>query len=230
MVGATAGPPQSAGGPAAESSIAYRNINEAKTYEEYASILEARSRIIYGEQSWTVDGAVKIFNADGSVEELPDFYDVFPSDWTPVRMTKEPWEGYSSNRNIPDRERTGLYSGNVYFSEVSGDGEIDPFGYANLLKRGGDVGIYPVSIPENAEAFTAGFYDEDRMKGIGWACSLSEGQGIFLSDADYGAYGTWVGFLMNVPGSQEPGYGYVIVDYLDSGSFPVNIRRAEAAS
>jgi len=229
--------PKSAGGPsrsdsaqapepAAESSIAYRNINEAKTYEEYASILEARSKIIYGGQSWTVDGAVKVFNADGSVEELPDFYDVFPSDWEPVRLPEQrPEQRYSGSMNIPDREMNGLYSGNVYFAEASSDSEIYPFAY-KTLRRGGAIGIYPESLPENAESFTAGFYHEDTKKGIGWVCSLSEGQGIFLSDAEY--Y-TRYGFIMCVPGSHEPGYGYVLVDYLDSGSFPIDVRLEEAA-
>ena len=207
--------------PAAESSIAYHDVNRAETYEEYASIIEARSKIIYGEQSWTVDGAVKVFNADGSVEELPDFYDLFPSDWEPVRLPEKPWEQrYSGSMNMPDREMSGLYSGNVYFAEASRDDEIYPFAYKNLM-RAGDIGIYPESLPENAETFTAGFYNEDTMKGIGWAASLSAGQGIFLSDAE-----NWTryGFIMSIPGSLTPGYGYVIVDYLDSGSFPVNMR------
>jgi len=218
--------------PTAGSSIAYRDLNEAKTSEEAKAILDARCKIIYGDKSWTLDGAVKIINADGSVEELPDFYDLFPSDWWPHRLPEKSWEHrYAGSMNIPDHERTGLYSGNVYFSEVSADDEIYPFGCAFLIERGGDIGLYPESLPENAQSFTAGFYDEDRKGGIGWAASLSEGQGILLSDADYGygTYGTRFGFIMSVPGSHEPGYGHVIVDYLDSGSFPVDVRLEEAA-
>ncbi len=208
--------------PDAESSIAYRDLNEAKTSEEAKAILDARCKIIYGGQSWALDGAVKIFNADGSVEELPDFYDLFPSDWWPHRLPEKSWEHrYAGSMNIPDREKTGLYSGNIYFSEVSADDEIYPFGCTTLFERGGDIGLYPESLPENAETFTAGFYDEDSRRGLGWVCSLSEGQGIFLADAEHGRR---YGFIMSVPGSHEPGYGHVIVDYLDSGAFPVDVR------
>jgi len=201
--------------------IAYRNIEEAETTEEYHAILAARNTIIYGEQSWTIGGAVKIFNADGSVEELPEFYDLFPSDWEPGRLPNPPYFG---ERNDPDYKSSSLYSGNVYFAKASGDDEIYPFAYKNL-PRGGDIGIYPESIPENAEAFNAGFYNDDTMKGIGWAVSLSEGQGVFLSDAESG---TRYGFLTGVSGKLDPEYdGYVIVDYLDSGSFPVDVHLAE---
>ncbi len=201
--------------------IAYRNIEAAETTEEYNSILAARNTIIYGEQSWTIDGAVKVFNADGSVEELPEFYDLFPSDWEPGRL---PQPDYSGNMNLPERNSPTLYSGNVYFAKASDDNEIYPFAYKNL-PRDGDIGIYLESIPENAEAFTAGFYNDDTMKGIGWAGSLSEGQGVFLSGAESG---TRYGFLIGAAGKLDLGYyGYVIVDYLDSGSFPVDVHLTE---
>lgn len=195
--------------------IAYRDVGTAETIEEYYSILSARNILIYGGQSWTIDGAVKVFNADGSVEELPDFYDLFPSDWEPGRL---PQRLYSGNANTPDAKSSALYAGNIYFAAASSDYEIDPFGY-KTLPRDGAIGIYPASIPENAASFNAGFYNEDTQRGIGWAASLPEGKGVFLADAEMG---TRYGFVVSVCGS--PGYGDILVDYLDSDAFPVDVH------
>lgn len=159
-------------------------------------------------------------NADGSVEELPDFYDLFPSDWEPGRL---PRRLYSGNANTPDTRSSALYSGNVYFANASSDCGTDPFGY-KTIPRDGDIGIYPESIPENATSFNAGFYNEDTQRGIGWASSLPEGKGVFLADAEMG---TRYGFTVSV--CNDPGNGDVLVNYLDSDSFPIDVRWVEAA-
>lgn len=44
-------------------------------------ILRARLPIIYGEQGWTVDGAVSVLHPDGEVDKLPEFSDLWP-EWT----------------------------------------------------------------------------------------------------------------------------------------------------
>ena len=41
-------------------------------------ILQAREQIIFGEQAWTVDGAVSLIYADGTVKPLPEFSDLYP--------------------------------------------------------------------------------------------------------------------------------------------------------
>ena len=43
-------------------------------------VLEARDEVIHS-TSWTVDGIGAILHSDGTIEELPEFYDVFPDDW-----------------------------------------------------------------------------------------------------------------------------------------------------
>lgn len=43
-------------------------------------IVAAREDIIYS-KSWTVDGQCALITPDGTVEELPEFYDLFPADW-----------------------------------------------------------------------------------------------------------------------------------------------------
>lgn len=53
----------------------------AEVPEEWRDkVLAARNEII-NSTSWTVDGAGAILHSDGTIEELPDFYDLFPQDW-----------------------------------------------------------------------------------------------------------------------------------------------------
>lgn len=62
------------------SELAYMDAKTASPALKEA-ILDARTEIIYGDQAWTVDGAVSIQHSDGTVEELKDFYELFPADW-----------------------------------------------------------------------------------------------------------------------------------------------------
>lgn len=59
--------------------LAYSDLHTAPVSMQ-DSILTAREEIIYS-QSWTVDGQCVLICPDGTVEELPEFYDLFPSDW-----------------------------------------------------------------------------------------------------------------------------------------------------
>jgi hypothetical protein len=59
--------------------MASRVINTNTNDETRANILEARSEIVFGSQSWTVDGTVQIINEDGTVEKLPEFDALFPN-------------------------------------------------------------------------------------------------------------------------------------------------------
>lgn len=57
------------------STYAYMSIENASD-SVTTKILKARSDIIF-HQSWSLDGQAKIVRADGTVEDLPDFYDLF---------------------------------------------------------------------------------------------------------------------------------------------------------
>lgn len=58
---------------------AYRDLDSASE-DEQALILEARNTIIYS-VSWVADGyEMEIIDADGTVEEVPSFSELFP-DW-----------------------------------------------------------------------------------------------------------------------------------------------------
>lgn len=59
--------------------LAYCNLEEAADIATRQAILDARREIIYS-TSWTVDGQLALRNADGTIETLPEFSDLFP-DW-----------------------------------------------------------------------------------------------------------------------------------------------------
>lgn len=59
--------------------LAYMDIESAPEALQ-DDILAARAEIIFGEQAWTVDGAVQLVKADGTIQQLPEFKDLYP-DW-----------------------------------------------------------------------------------------------------------------------------------------------------
>lgn len=81
--------------------LAYCNLDEAP--EEWQDdILQAREEIIYS-QSWTVDGACVIQNEDGTIEELPEFSELFPE-----------WDVPQKDTSSVAMARTANYVGYVY--------------------------------------------------------------------------------------------------------------------
>lgn len=65
-------------------------------------IIAARKEIIYN-QSWTVDGQCVLIAPDGTVEKLPEFYDLFPADWEVPTSS-------------PDAEEIVPYANEIFFS------------------------------------------------------------------------------------------------------------------
>ena len=63
----------------ADDEYAYMDAETASP-ELREKILDARRKIVYGDQSWSADGSGYIVNADGTITNLPLFSDLFP-DW-----------------------------------------------------------------------------------------------------------------------------------------------------
>lgn len=59
--------------------LAYCNLETAPAALQ-DEIVAAREDIIYS-KSWTVGGQCVLICPDGTVEDLPEFYDLFPADW-----------------------------------------------------------------------------------------------------------------------------------------------------
>lgn len=96
--------------------IAYMDLDSASGAMQ-ARILEARNTIIYS-KSWVANGATgRILDRDGNVyEELPQFTDIFPSDWavplaetSPIAVQSEyDWNPFfNDNINLKKPPTTG---------------------------------------------------------------------------------------------------------------------------
>ena len=79
---------------------AFATTTEPPTVEKYAhmslegaspelaeKILDSRWELVYGHQAWTVNGAVSIRHEDGTIEQLPEFSELFPGWDLPSRFT-----------------------------------------------------------------------------------------------------------------------------------------------
>ena len=51
---------------------------EGASPELAEKILDSRWELVYGHQAWTVNGAVSIRHEDGTIEQLPEFSELFP--------------------------------------------------------------------------------------------------------------------------------------------------------
>lgn len=188
--------------------VAYSVIDDTTPADRQMEILTARNKIIYGDQAWTVDGAVRVFNLEtGATEELPDFYDLFPEDWElpsgavleqlgimPMTVsTTVSNVSYNENITIP------LASSNNF--------NTPPFFEFNYITDNGPVGVYVSSYP--GTYYNAGFLNKDINAGAGWAPGLEVGKsGCAL--VNY-CVGTRYGVIVSVNSNSSK--GRVKVDY-----------------
>jgi len=151
----------------ANKNIAYMDINTApKNMVE--SILNARFSIIYGDQAWTVNGAVKIINEDGTAERLPEFSELFPGWDLPIIDTT------SSGTIGP--QAIG-YSGAVELFVASSTKLSDPF--YTFTGDGDEIWAYATSLP--GERYNLGFLNEDTNTSEAWVPNLK----LYKPNGDY---------------------------------------------
>ncbi|MCL1995247.1 MAG: hypothetical protein FWG63_03485 [Defluviitaleaceae bacterium] len=99
--------------------VAHLNLEEQTLGHVKDLILQARYQIVFADDiSWTVNQAIEIHNGDGSITTLPEFHDLFPSDWY-----------------LPAIEEANAYQG------------IQPVGYENISGLSQLVWSNLVSIP-----------------------------------------------------------------------------------
>lgn len=154
--------------------IAYMDLESAPV-EMRDDILEARAQIIFGDQAWTVDGVVSIINGDGSIQELPEFSELFPG-----------WE-------IPDANVTDInmlpvtYSDTIDFEEqvhftLATEWVFSP-DFTQFTGTGGYVYVFAISSPRDAY-YNIGF-SNSVGNNVGWCPNLNETRGARL-DSDAG--------------------------------------------
>jgi hypothetical protein len=152
--------------------IAYLDVETAAPAVQDA-ILEARSEIIYGDQAWTVNGAVSIIDSDGSTEKLPEFSELFPGWDLPERQVTPMDPAHCRSANSSDwpilanlsLKLASATTASQKFASFSGDG--DP------------IYVYAVTTPRDGARFNIGFTD-DNGNDKGWVPAVSETQQVEL--------------------------------------------------
>lgn len=173
--------------------LAYMDIAHAPAALK-DDILSAREEIIYGNQAWTVDGAVSIIRKDGSVEELPEFTDLYPGweipEHKPAIVTSDV-ASYSGRSTIG-------YTGNVYLTRASST--VNSKSFYSFTGDGREVGAYAITLP--GASYNLGFYDEDSYRDKGWIPSLSKGEGGKITSQE----GVRYSVRASVPSTSAIGY------------------------
>ena len=155
-----------------DSIYAYMDYNSASD-EMKELILDSRSSIVYSSDvMWTVDGQVGILNDDGTTTILPEFNEVFPSDWNLDDITAKYEEklatstmraaGFSGMVNVP--AQSDNYSSEFY----------------QFTGSGADVYAWAETLPTNY-TINFGFRNADTNRDIGWAGNLPVGRACSIS-------------------------------------------------
>ncbi|MCI6362874.1 hypothetical protein [Intestinimonas butyriciproducens] len=164
----------------AERGLAYMDINSAPA-EMQEDILAARAAIIFGDQAWTVGGAVSIFNLDGTVEALPEFSDLFPG-----------WD-------VPAADKISVDSMPMVASASIDDTSNQQFKVADSFKNseefytftgiGDYVGVYAMTYPSDSVHYNIGFSNASSGTNLGWIPNLSVTQGAKVNTKSNVLYG-----------------------------------------
>lgn len=204
------------------SSIAYRDLSTAATQVEYNAILSAREKIIYSSGPWTTTGA-KIVKADGTLVDVPNFYDLFPEDWElpiveheqaevdgsdlpesegPKLSVFSPSQMGISTWNAPLSTYSASFNSNVYLSVADSTQNTAPF--YSFTSDGYDVACYAATLP--GDKYNLGFNNEDTGKRIDWIPNLAVGEGILAKNLT-----SLVRYSFSASVYSDPGYARMVV-------------------
>lgn len=164
----------------AERGLAYMDIDSAPM-ELQDDILAARAAIIFGDQAWTVDGAVSVFNLDGTVEKLPEFSELFPGwdvpaadkisvDFMPMVATASIDDTSNQQFKVADS-----FKNSEEFYTFSGIGDY--------------VGVYALTYPGDSVHYNIGFSNASSGSNLGWIPNLSVTQGAKVNTKSNVLYG-----------------------------------------
>lgn len=177
---------------------AYANLNYDSVPDKIKPIvLKCRRNIVFGNQSWTVNGQVKIVDKDGTVHDLPEFKDLFPN-WDLKQLcTEDKTDTPASNSALSsgdvylsvksEENAASFYSfdskfaGNVYLPVQGEKGNAPSFYSFN--SNGATVYSWASTLPMNTKV-NIGFNNEDTSSSIGWVPNLSEGDSASVQTID----------------------------------------------
>lgn len=163
--------------------LAYMDLDDAPASLR-DDILAARTEIIYGEQSWTVDGAVSIINLeDGTVETLPEFSELFPGWDIPVATTV-----YEDIEYMPSALNGDItFSRNVAFGLFQGN--VNTPDFTDFVGNGRPVAVYALTTPTAGACYNIGFTNITTGRDLGWVCNLSGTAAASVNTESYQRYG-----------------------------------------
>lgn len=183
--------------------LAYMDLESAPVAMQ-DDILRAREQIIFGDQAWTVDGAVSLICADGTVEMLPEFSDLYPGWDIPTRDISESnytesLTPYSTSVDIEEQISFTMavtWANSKDFTQFTGTGDY--------------VYVYAKSLPRDAY-FNIGFASGVGTN-LGWCPNLNKSVGAKID--------TNAGKVYNVRGSAA--------DKASEGKYRIAINSDEA--
>lgn len=171
-------------------------------------ILDARLKLVYGDQAWSADGSGFILNADGTVTKLPLFSDLFP-DWDLTElsvMEAEPTLGGVASGMAPHFLRT------ITIQSASKSNVPPPFYQFNA--NGDTVYTGAVSLPSGCKQFHVGLTNMDTGNDVNWYGNLTLGQAAGWNTKK----GTRYGVRMSAKESDISGFATTCVS-TDKGDF-----------
>ncbi len=186
-------------------SYAYMNLENAPV-ELQDKIIEARNEIIFS-QSWGLEGGY-IIRADGTVENVPKFYDIFPEEWELPRNTV--LEDFTiTGAEIEPLAVTG-WNINVYFDNLPPSGISPTTG--NFYHDGSYIQVKVNSLTASQHC-NVGVTNNNTGASIGFAEILYPG------DRYYCPTLTLPSFYAGIRHStySNPGYGVLNVTHDEAG-------------
>ena len=145
--------------------LAHQDLETASP-EQREAILNAREKIIYGGQSWTVNGALSLVDLEtGTVTPLPEFSELFPGWDLPLDKAGEPIQ-----KDEITREEQGV-NAYLYLNTESGFGPVSQ--YATFWGSGKTVTVTPSTGPRESRC-NLGVYSVTQQSTLGWAFGLPE--------------------------------------------------------
>lgn len=180
---------------------AYMNYDYASNNLK-EKIIEARRKIVYGNQSWTVGGQISKINKDGTIEKLPEFKDLYP-DWNLKDLTDSKTTANTIVKGDIDNQKSLLstyFAGNVDIPRSL----VGSNTFYKFNANGSTVATYALTLP--GTKINLGYTNEDTGQDVGWISNLSKGEGISMKTANGTRYG------VRCSTSDVPGKGYIVVE------------------
>ncbi len=148
------------------------------------TILNCRRAIVYGDQAWTVNGAVSIENEDGTIITLPEFSDLFP-DWDLDEINGRTsgtvkYDGKASLDIIDIKKTVKL----LYPSQIE---NTEPFYRFNA--NGNTIYSKALTLPDNMTKCNIGYSNEDTDEDLAWVPGLQLNQKARLETVSGVRYG-----------------------------------------